>query len=113
MPDLTPEQRRENRKLVLQALQSETGSSGGDLAAPRVQAFVADPQAASTDDYVYVGALRLTRFYVDPSKPNASERRSLWQAVRTRMGRPTGNAPADIDGNTPVRTLQVLAEEQP
>lgn len=113
MAELTPEQRRENRKLVLKALQSETGSSGGDLAAQRVKDYIANPQEASTDDYVYVGALRLTRFYVDPSKPNAGERRGLWHSVRAAMGKTTGNAPSDIDGTTPVRTLQVLAEVRP
>lgn len=113
MAELTLEQRRENRRIVLEALRRETGSQGGDLAAPRVRAFVADPQNAATEEYVYVGALRLSRFYVDPSKPNSSERGGLWQSVRTAMGKAVGPVPTDVDGTTPVRSLQVLAEERP
>lgn len=113
MADLTPEQRRSNRKLVLDALKSETGSSGGDVAAARVDAFRADPIGAPSAEYVYVGALRLTRFYVDPDKPNASERQGLWQKVRTLLGKSPGGAPKDIDGAMAVRTLQTLAEERP
>ena len=35
MAELTREDRRRNRKTVLEALRSETGSSGGDVAGPR------------------------------------------------------------------------------
>jgi len=113
MADPTPEERRTNRKIVLDALKSETGSSGGDLAAARVDAYRADPVGASSDEYFYVGALRLVRFYVDPDKPNASERRGLWQKIRSTMGKPTSPVPTDFDGTTPVRTLQMLAEQRP
>ena len=40
-----------------------------------------------------MGALRLVRFCIDPGKPNISERRSHWHAVRTRMGKSTTPAP--------------------
>ena len=113
MPEVTPEQRRTNRTIVLRSLKNETGSSGGDAAAARVEDFCADPVGASSDEYVYVGALRLVRFYVDPTKPNASERQGLWQKVRTEMAKSTSPVPKDIDGAMAVRTLQLLAEERP
>lgn len=113
MSETTLKQRRLNRKIVLDALKQETGSSGGDVAAPRVDAYCADPVAADSAEYVYVGALRLSRFYVDPSKPNAAERQGLWHSVRTPMGKSVTPVPAAIDGAMPVRTLQLLAEERP
>jgi hypothetical protein len=113
MTELTLEQRRLNRKVVLDALKRETGSSGGDAAAARVDAYRADPVNAPSDEYIYVGALRLTRFYVDPSKPNGAERQGLWTSIRSPMGKSVTPVPRDIDGTMTVRTLQLLAEERP
>ena len=113
MAEFTLQQRRANRAMVLEALLSETGSSGGDAAAERVVAFRGDPQGAASKVHVFVGALRLVRFYIDPSKPNMSERRSLWHAVRTRMGKSTTTVPNSIDSSTAVAMLQLLAEERP
>lgn len=113
MAELTPEERRRNRKIVLDALKRETGSSGGDSAAARVDAFRADPIGAPSEEYIYVGTLRLTRFYVDSTKPNNAERQGLWQSIRGPMGKSVSPVPRDIDGTMPVRTLQLLAEERP
>jgi hypothetical protein len=113
MAELTLKQRRDNRALVLQALKQETGSSGGDAAKDRVKAYCDDPNGAASKDHVFVGALRLVRFYVDSAKPNNSERRGLWQEVRTRMGKPVSATPASINGTTTVAMLQLLAEERP
>lgn len=113
MANLTLQQRRDNRAKVLQSLFEETGSSGGDNAAERVKAYRADPHGAASKDHVFVGALRLVRFYVDPTKPGNNERRSLWHAVRTKMGKPTSPVPQAIDGSTSVAMLQLLAEERP
>ena len=68
MADLTLQERRANRALVLEALLDETGSSGGDAAKDRVIAFRTDPQGAASKAHVFVGALRLVRFYIDPTK---------------------------------------------
>lgn len=111
MANLTRAERRQNRKLVLDALVDETGSSGGDAAAARVGAFRTDPIGASTTEFGYVGALSLRRFYVDDGKPNGVERRSLWQNLVTRMNRPDVRDPGGWDGSTLVMTLQAIAEE--
>ncbi|KPK40353.1 MAG: hypothetical protein AMJ69_02680 [Gammaproteobacteria bacterium SG8_47] len=110
MSGLTRSERRVNRKHVLDALHQETGSNGGDAAAARVEAFRADPIGAPTTEFAYVGALTLTRFYVDPSKPNANERRSLWMNITQRMQKPGTTDPGGWDGTTDVKQLQALAE---
>lgn len=111
MADLTREERRRNRKHVLDALKEETGSSGGTTAAPRVDAYRADPVGASTEEFGFVGGLRLQRFYIDPTKPNQSERRSLWTNIVERMGKPGTANPGGFDGDTDVKKLQAIAEE--
>ena len=110
MADLTREDRRRNRKRVLDALKEETGSSGGGDAAARVDAYRADPINASGTEFAFVGGLRLRRFYIDPTKPNGAERRSLWQNVTTRMGKPKAVDPGGWDGTTAVAQLQAIAE---
>lgn len=100
-----------NRKHVLDALRSETGSSGGDAAAQRVDAYRSDPIGASTTEFGYVGGLVLTRFYIDPSKPNKSERRSLWQNITQRMKKQGTADPGGWDGTADVKRLQAIAEE--
>jgi hypothetical protein len=67
---LTRGQCRENRKSVLEALHEETGSFGGDAAAPRVQAYIANATGTTTVEFGYVGGLTLSRFYVDPTNTN-------------------------------------------
>lgn len=110
MATLTRDERRINRKHVLLALKSETGSDGGSAAAARVKAYCADPTNASTVEFGFVGALTLRRFYVDPSKPNDTERQSLWHELMKRIGK-TGTAnPSGWDGTTMVLTLQAIAE---
>lgn len=111
MADLTRDDRRRDRKLLLDALISETGSYGGDPAAARVKGYIKDPVGAPTSEFSYVGALTLIRFYVDSAKPNQSERRSLWQNLMGRMGSPGTADPGGWDGSTPVMTLQAIAEE--
>ena len=111
MAGLTRKERRINRKHVLDALQEETGSSGGDVAAARVQAYVADPVGASSEEFAYVGGLILQRFYIDPEKPNSAERQSLWQNIVTRMGKPEAVDPGGWDGTTNVGMLQAIVEE--
>lgn len=111
MGDLTKDQRRMNRKHVLDALKQETGSSGGDAAAARVDAYRKDPLGANTVEFGYVGGLTLNRFYIDPTKPNGSERRSLWMNVVRRMGKPTAADPGGWGGSSDVKKLQAIAEE--
>jgi hypothetical protein len=111
MADLTRDDRRRNRKHVLDALKDETGSSGGSAAAARVDAYRADPLGASTVEFGYVGALTLQRFYIDPSKPNSSERRSLWMSIVGKMSKPAAADPGGWDGTTNVAQLQAIAEE--
>lgn len=111
MADLTRDERRINRKHVLQALKSETGSEGGSAAAPRVKAYCADPTGASSAEFAFVGALTLRRFYVDPAKPNAAERRSLWQEITTRLDKLGAKDPGGWGSETAVLTLQAIAEE--
>jgi hypothetical protein len=106
---MTREQRRNNRKLVLQALRSETGSFGGSAAEQRVKDFIADPQEAPTEVFSFAGALILTRFFVDPEKPNASERRSLWQELMRRF-EGSASDPGGWDGETNVGQLQAIVE---
>ncbi len=108
---MTRDDRRNHRKLVLQALQSETGSFGGDAAQPRVRAFIQDPVGAPTTEFAYVGALTLRRFYIDPTKPNTSERRSLWQELLTRFDQGSASDPGSWDGDANVSQLQAIVEE--
>ena len=58
----------------------------------------------------YVGALTLQRFYIDPAKPNAVERRSLWKNIGDRLGKDAKD-PGGWDGETNVSQLQAIAEE--
>lgn len=106
-------QRRLNRKHVLDALNRETGSNGGDHAAPRVIAYRDDPEGAGREHFTFVGALPLVNWYVDPARPTAAEARSLWHEVRKRMAKPVGTPPAGIDSTTSVVGLQTLAEQMP
>ena len=108
---MTREERRTNRKLVLQALKSETGSSGGDAAAARVAAYIADPINADATEFAFVGALTLKRFFIDPSKPDTSERRSLWQELMNRISPGGASDPGGWDGKTNVSQLQAIVEE--
>jgi hypothetical protein len=111
MADLTRDERRINRKHVLDALVQETGGFGGGPAEPRVKAYRTDPTGASTIEFAFVGALMLRRFYIDPSKPNAVELSRLWENVRKRMDKPSVPAPGGVDGTTRVMGLQATAEE--
>ena len=108
---MTREDRRNHRKLILQALESETGSSGGDAAEPRVTSYIQDPLNASTEDFAFVGALTLRRFFIDPDKPNTSERRSLWQEILTRFAVGSAKDPGGWDGSTIVSQLQITVEQ--
>jgi len=108
---LTREERRINRGHVLDALNSETGSNGGDIAEARVKAYRKDPKGASTTEFGYVGGLALQRWFIDPSKPKAVERRSLWQNIMTRMKKLGTKDPGGWDGQTAVLALQQIAEE--
>lgn len=110
MAELTKADRRRNRKHVLEALHDETGSWGGDAAADRVKAYCKDPEGASKEQFAYVGAMVLRRFYVDPAKPNASERRSLWKHTTDRIGH-AGKDPGGWDADTNVSQLQAIVEE--
>jgi hypothetical protein len=76
-----------------------------------VQAYVADPVGASSEEFAYVGGLILQRFYIDPEKPNSAERQSLWQNIVTRMGKPEAVDPGEWDGTTDVGILQAIVEE--
>jgi hypothetical protein len=107
---VTKEQRRNDRMFVLQALHSETGAFGGDTAEPRVKAYIAAPIDASTTEFAFVGALALRRFFIDPTKPNAAERRSLWQAMLDELNQGTAADPGGWDGTTLVSQLQAIVE---
>jgi len=111
MAALTKNQKRINRKLVLDALNEETGSSGGDAATARVDAYRADPIAAKTVDYAFIGSLSLNRFYIDPTKPNGNERSSLWANLKQKFNKPNAADPGGWGGDTPVMTLQAIMEE--
>ncbi len=111
MTTLSREQRRVHRKHVLDALKRETGSSGGEAAKARVDAYRADPIGASTTEFGFVGGLTLRRFYVDAEKPNATERASLWQELMKRMDRVGTADPGGWDGTSDVKMLQAIAEE--
>lgn len=111
MAELTKEQKRINRKLILDALKEETGSSGGDVAAARVDAYRADPKAATTIDYSYVGSLKLSRFYIDPTKPNVNERLSLWTKLKQKFNKPTALDPGGWNSDAAVMNLQAIIEE--
>lgn len=108
---MTRDERRINRKRVLQALQSETGSSGGDVAEQRVKDFIEDPVDAPTEEFAYVGALTLRRFYIDPTKPNTSERRSLWQELLKRFDNGSAMDPGGWASDTNVAQLQAIVEQ--
>jgi len=111
VPELTRDDRRLNRKHILDALVDETGSFGGDAAESRVKAFRADPAGATTTEFGFVGGLTLRRFFIDESKPNAVERRGLWQSLTRRMGRQGVTDPGGWDGTSQVKMLQAIAEE--
>lgn len=111
MGDLSRDDRRNHRKQVLQALHDETGSFGGSAAEARVKAYIADPTGASTVEFGFVGGLTLHRFYIDPDKPNQSERRSLWMNVTERLSKPGTKDPGGWSGASDVKMLQAIAEE--
>lgn len=102
--------RRVNRKHVLEALNDETGSWGGDAAADRVKAYCKRPTTADRTEFAYVGALTLQRFYVDPSKPNGVERASLWTNITKRLDKQAID-PGGWNGETNVGQLQAIAQE--
>ncbi len=104
------EERRKNRKHVLDALRSETGVDDGTTAAPRIKAYRADPTGATTTEFAFVGGLILRRWFIDPSKPNQSERRSLWQEIMKRLNKQATD-PGGWSGTTNVSQLQAIAEE--
>ena len=104
------DERRINRKHVLDALKSETGVDDGSTAAPRIVAYRQNPTGASTEEFAFCGALTLGRWYVDPTKPNQNERRSLWQEIMKRMNK-NATMPGGWDGDTNVSQLQAIAEE--
>jgi len=108
---MSREDRRKHRACILEALQSETGSSGGDAAAKRVKAYIADPVNAAPEEFSFCGALILTRFYVDPQKPNTAEKRSLWKEMLTRIDKGSASDPGGWDGETSVSQLQLIVEQ--
>lgn len=108
---LSKEERRNNRKHVLEALKNQTGSSGGDVAAPRVQAYINDPVGATTVEFGYVGGLTLRRFYVAADQPDDNRRAALWEDLVGRMGKPDAKDPGGWDGKSDVKMLQAIAEE--
>lgn len=101
--------RRVNRKHVLEALNDETGSWGGDAAEDRVKAYCRKPETAERTEFAYVGALTLRRFYVDPAKPTVSEKASLWKNIAKRLDNQASD-PGDWNGDTNVSLLQAIAE---
>lgn len=106
----TRDERRVNRKHVLEALKSETGGSGGsDETAQRVAAYCKDPIDADTVEFGYVGGLTLKRYYIGEGKPNGVERRSLWTEIMSRMDKKAAD-PGGWDGETDVKSLQMIAE---
>ena len=107
---MTKDERRINRKHVLDALKSETGVDDGETAADRIVAYRKDPVGAPTKEFAFCGALTLRRWYIDPSKPNQNDRRSLWQEIMKRMGKDKP-VPSGWDGDTNVSQLQAIAEE--
>jgi hypothetical protein len=107
---MTKDERRMNRKHVLDALKSETGVDDGETAAPRIRAYRDDPKGASTVEFAFCGALTLSRWYIDPKKPNGSERRGLWQSIMKRMKKDAED-PGKWNGTTNVSQLQQIAEE--
>jgi hypothetical protein len=78
-----------------------------------VQAYCNDPINATTTEFAFVGALILRRWYIDPEKPNAAERASLWQEVRTRMERLLSPVPDGWNGTSDVDLVQAIAEQTP
>jgi hypothetical protein len=103
-------ERRWNRKLVLDALNAETGVDGGS---PQQRGIVAayrqSPGTASTEDFAFVGALALKNWYVDPSKPGKTERASLWITLMDLMSK-SGDNPDDWGPEDSVSQLQSTAE---
>jgi hypothetical protein len=108
---MTKDERRRHRRHVLVALNKETGSHGGGPAGDRVKAYIRDPERATTVEFAFVGALTLVRFFVDPSKPNQSERRSLWQAILDEFATDSVKDPGGWNGTTNVSQLQAIVEE--
>lgn len=107
---MAKDERRINRKHILDALRSETGADDGSTAAPRIRAYRQDPTGASTVEFSFCGGLAVRRWYVAPGKPNQNERRSLWQQIMTNMGKSKPN-PGGWDGNSSVGQLQLIAEK--
>jgi len=105
---------RIDTKHVLDALFAETGSNGGDAAAPRVLMYRESPLTASNPTFAFVGMLNLRRWYVAQDKPNKTERASLWLTVRRGLGKdPAAPDPGGWDGSSAVATLRDIAVEAP
>lgn len=97
-------------KYVLQCLHSETGSYGGG-AKTRVKKFIDDPYGADSIEFGYVSGLNLSRFYVDPSKPNAAEIQGLWSCLKSKFDKREAPMPASINAKTTVRSLRNMINE--
>lgn len=95
---------------TLECLHAETGSFGAGADA-RVKKFIEDPQAADAIEFGYVSGLSLSRFYIDPNKPNNTEEQSLWCVLQHKFGKPTAVLPISITSKTSVRTLRNLINE--
>jgi len=109
--ELTRAERRNNRGLVLAALVQETGSRGGKPAQDAVNAVIGNPEGVSKEQWSFVGALPLSRFYVSPGRPTRPEQESLWQRLRAAFDVP---ATADCPPMRPdltVGLLQAMIEE--
>jgi hypothetical protein len=103
--------RRENRARVIRALQTCTGNFGDDLAAPRVQAYSKDPVGSDPEEFAFVGALPLRRFYAFADKPDKNDRPVLWNRLLIEFELLGGKDPGKWGPDTSVSKLQRIAEQ--
>lgn len=106
-----PTQLRRNRALVLKALVKCSGTAGDSLSAPRVEAFIADPDNADIKEVGYTGALKLTRFYVAADKPNKADRAVLWNQLMINFDSAGTNDAGGWGPDTNVSQLQRIVDE--
>jgi hypothetical protein len=109
--DPRKETRRVDRGRVLVVLARVTGSFGDEAAAPRVRAYIKDPVHASNEDFGYVGALQLRRFYAWADKPEKADRLILWTALMFEFAQPGLADPGHWGASTTVSQLQRLVDE--
>lgn len=96
---------------VLDALHARTGNNGGDHAAADVKRYREANGDVDDATALFVRALPIKNWYVDPDKPDAAELDNLWISVRRKMGRAEVPKPGGWNKDSSTSTLNRVGRE--